>query len=71
MKNTRILRNSFRLAVYGGLFVLTTAMLSSCGESETKTETTDTVVTEPAPVIDTTTVIDTTGRAIMDPKKPE
>ena len=76
MKNTRIIKNSFRLALFGGLFVVATVMLSACGESATTTETTDTVVTEPAPVIDTVAVpVDTaatdTGRAIMDPKKPE
>jgi hypothetical protein len=70
MKNTRIMKKSFRLALYGGLFVVSAAMLSACGETETTTETTDTVVTEPAPVVIDTAVIDT-GRHIMDPKKPE
>jgi hypothetical protein len=78
MKNVKnLLKNSFRLAFFGGMFVVASVMLSACGESTSETTTTDTVTTEPAPVIDTTTpvVIDTaatdSGRAIMDPKKPE
>ena len=74
MKNTKfILKNGFRLALFGGMFVVASVMLSACGESSTSTTTTDTVT---APVIDTVpAVVDSaasdSGRgAIMDPKNP-